>query len=132
MDQGGLRRLAEAVKFRREEDLDIGIAEACRRGGVGPATWVKIEAGEQLSDKMATRVYARVDRALGWAVGSCRAILAGGQATLVEQQTTIPPRLRKAFEQILADPAAPESVKVAIRTQLYPAVSPGSSERTAG
>lgn len=84
MDMPALQLLADAVKRRREEELDIGIREACKRAGVSPNTWLKVERGEAISERLAARVYGRIDRALEWKVGSCREVLAGGEPTLLD------------------------------------------------
>lgn len=82
MSTGDLERLASAVRARR---LALGLARKTA-AGVAPDTWKRIESGQRLR----AMSYAKVDQALNWAVGSCEAILAGGEPTLIEPSQADP------------------------------------------
>lgn len=82
MSTGDLERLARVVRARR---LERGLARKTA-AGVAPDTWKRIESGQRLR----AMSYAKVDQALDWAVGSCEAILAGGEPTLVEPSQVDP------------------------------------------
>ncbi|HEX5596348.1 MAG TPA: hypothetical protein VFX61_10075 [Micromonosporaceae bacterium] len=81
-----LERLATLVQERRLH-LRLGIEPAARAAGMSKDTWKKVEAGrEDVRDTS----YAGVERALQWAPGSCRRILAGGDPVIVEESTADP------------------------------------------
>lgn len=62
--------LARRVQERRLE-LDLSIDRAAEKAGMSPTTWTRVEQGQDVQP----RTYVRVDKALGWALGSCRQIL---------------------------------------------------------
>lgn len=80
-----LPRLAQAVKARR---LALGMArkKAAGEAGVAPDTWKRVEDGLPVREMN----YAKIDRRLGWAVGSCLVVAGGGSPTSVEQSATDP------------------------------------------
>jgi hypothetical protein len=72
-------RLATLAKRRR---ADLGLAlnfENAKAGGLSNRTWQRVESGLSIRDTN----YVKVDGLLGWAPGSCLAILDGGEPTLV-------------------------------------------------
>lgn len=72
-----LDRLAKAVKARRLE-LHPSRLAAATSAGVSKDTWAKVEDGLPVRDVS----YAKMDPALGWAVGSCLLIAEGGEPVL--------------------------------------------------
>lgn len=74
-----LGRLAKAVKARRLQ-LHPSRLAAAKSAGVSKDTWQRVEDGLLVRDVS----YAKMDRALGWAVGSCVAIAEGGEPVPVE------------------------------------------------
>jgi transcriptional regulator with XRE-family HTH domain len=74
-----LQRLAERVGQRRIE-CGLGIEPAARLAGMSKDTWKRVEAGKRVQDTS----YAKIDRALHWAVGGCADILAGREPLEVE------------------------------------------------
>lgn len=76
-----LDRLAERVKAHRLE-LYRSRLEAARAAGISKDTWQRVEDG--VPDIRETS-YAKIDRALGWATGSCIAIAEGGEPVLVDR-----------------------------------------------
>ncbi len=76
-----LRRLGRIIEDRLEELL-ITHKEAMQRADLSPATWNKIVKGT--GGPRRNNTYARVDRALGWTRGSCKAVLAGGKPTTIQ------------------------------------------------
>ncbi|WP_030670576.1 hypothetical protein [Streptomyces rimosus] len=76
-DRATCQRLARLVRERRVE-LRITKIEAARAAETTVTTYAKVEAGEAVRDV----TYSKVDHALGWASGSCRDILNGGEPTL--------------------------------------------------
>lgn len=70
----GRDRLAKYVRERRLE-LGLAIKRAAAQAGMSKDTWTRIERGETVRGMS----YAKVDTTLGWAVGSCEAILRGSE-----------------------------------------------------
>lgn len=75
-----LERLATRVQERRLH-LRLGIEPAARAVGMSKDTWKRVEAAQTVRDTS----YAGIERALHWAPGSCRRILAGGDPVIVEE-----------------------------------------------
>ena len=80
-------RLAAEISERRAH-LDKTQAEAATDGGVSLAVWSLLENGRSTSAR--PRTLAAVDRALGWAQGSARTILDGGEARLSDASSHQP------------------------------------------
>ncbi|WP_318205321.1 hypothetical protein [Streptomyces sp. SCL15-4] len=81
-----LDRLAKHVKAHRLAQYpsrDTAAATA----GVTRNTWKRVEEGEPVRES----TYAKVDKALGWAIGSCTAITEGGEPVLAGGTTTSSP-----------------------------------------
>lgn len=68
-----LDRLARAVKARRLQ-LHPSRLAAAAKAGVSKDTWQRVEEGDPVRDVS----YAKMDPALGWAVGSCLLVAEGG------------------------------------------------------
>jgi hypothetical protein len=108
-----LGRLAERVKAHRLALYPSRLA-AARAAGVSKDTWQKVE--EAMPD-IREASYAKIDQALGWAIGSCTAIADGGEPVLVDHPDNAAPTpapidaetlRRAAFEAARAKlPAAP-------------------------
>lgn len=89
-----LQRLARVVTERRLE-LRLGIQPAAAQAGMSKDTWKRVEAGQVVR----ATTYTAMDRALGWAAGSCRRVIEGGDPVAVEgvagspgvQKSPIPP-----------------------------------------
>lgn len=107
-----LDRLAKRVKAHRMEQYSSRDAAAAA-AGVTRNTWKRVEEGQEVRES----TYAKVDRALGWASGSCLLIAEGGEPVLVDEVLDLSvrsPRLtedavrRAAFEAAMAKmPNAP-------------------------
>lgn len=88
-----LDRLASAARSRRIQ-LNLPIRMAAEMASVSKDTWMRVERGEPVRHI----TYDKIEAALGWAVGSCRKILDGGEADLLEDAAdaggyiiTVPP-----------------------------------------
>jgi DNA-binding XRE family transcriptional regulator len=75
-----LDRLAKYVKAHRLE-LFASRKAAADVAGISKDTWQKVEEGAEVREV----TYAKVERALGWATGSCIAIAEGGEPVLVSE-----------------------------------------------
>ncbi|MFJ8146626.1 helix-turn-helix domain-containing protein [Streptomyces sp. NPDC096048] len=72
-----LDRLAQRVKAHRMEQYPSRDA-AAEAAGITRNTWKRVEEGQEVRES----TYAKVDKALGWAIGSCLAIAEGGNPVL--------------------------------------------------
>lgn len=86
-------RLAKRVKAHRME-LYPSRLEAAKAAGISKDTWRRVEEGMAVQEAK----LAKVDRALGWTVGSCVAIAEGGEPVLAD---------RRDGQDDPASPAAP-------------------------
>jgi transcriptional regulator with XRE-family HTH domain len=74
-----LQRLAERVKARRLE-LNLSIKRAATLASMSKDTWTRVETGANVHHV----TYDKVETALRWTVGSCRKIMDGGDAILLD------------------------------------------------
>ncbi|MFE4333997.1 hypothetical protein ACFRQM_32650 [Streptomyces sp. NPDC056831] len=74
-----LDRLASRVKVRRLE-LYPSRLTAAGAVGISKDTWRRVEEGLDAREL----TYAKIDRALGWAPGSCVVVADGGEPVLVD------------------------------------------------
>ena len=74
-----LGRLAKRVKAHRME-LYSSRDAAAAAAGMTKDTWQRVEEGRPVRESS----YAKADKALGWAVGSCIVIADGGEPVLVD------------------------------------------------
>lgn len=72
-----LDRLSGYVKKHRLE-LFTSRKAAADAAGISKDTWLRVESGLQVRES----TYPKIDRALGWAAGSCVAIAEGGEPAL--------------------------------------------------
>lgn len=72
-----LDRLAHSVKRHRMEQYPSRDA-AAEAAGITRNTWKRVETGDEVRES----TYAKVDKALGWAIGSCLIIAEGGNPVL--------------------------------------------------
>ena len=80
-NEQGWRRLAEAVRRRRDE---LGWTQPDVYSHGGPSI-DRIQAIEGVrTDSYSSRTLSKLERALNWKPGSCRAILEGGEPTLAQ------------------------------------------------
>lgn len=80
-NEEGWRRLAEAVRRRREQRDWTQLDVATR----GPVSIDRIQAIEGVrTDRYSARTITKLERGLEWESGSIRAILAGGEPTPLE------------------------------------------------
>lgn len=88
-----LQRLADRVADRRE-NLGLSVRRAAIAAGISKDTWTRVEK----SEKVNLSTHAAVEAVLGWAAGSCRKILDGGEPVLDTQGkiTAVPPDLLEA------------------------------------
>lgn len=80
-----LSRLAKRVKAHRLELYPSRLA-AAQAAGISKDTWHRVEDGDEVRES----TYAKIDRALGWATGSCAAISEGGEPALVGEAAPPP------------------------------------------
>lgn len=80
-----LNRLAQYVTKRRHE-LGMGRDAIARTVGLAKGTWTRLEQGHPIRDVN----YARVDRALHWAAGSCMSVADGHEPVLVQEGELAP------------------------------------------
>lgn len=85
MESRDLERLKNAVKARRLE-LGLGQKKAAELADVAKDTWRRVEAATLVREMN----YAKIDQALGWAVGSCILIAEGGEPVLAEPSEADP------------------------------------------
>ncbi|MZE79612.1 hypothetical protein [Streptomyces xinghaiensis] len=100
-----LDRLAERATRRRLE-LGLGVEPAARSAGISKDTWKRVERGARVRDTS----YAHMERALGWAPGSCRLVLSGGEPVPVERA--------KADPEVVIASLPREEVEASIRQAL--------------
>lgn len=94
-----LDRLAERVRAHRA-GLLMSRNAAATAAGISKDTWLRVEKGLVVWDSK----YVQVDRALGWADGSCIAIAEGGEPVLVDRPDGGPaPAAAPAAAPIRAD-----------------------------
>lgn len=74
-----LARLAGRVKAHRLE-LFPSRKAAADVAGISKDTWQRVEEGMEVRES----TYAKIDRVLGWAIGSCVAITVGGEPVLAD------------------------------------------------
>jgi hypothetical protein len=79
-----LDRLAKRVKAHRLELYPSRLA-AARAAGISKDTWRKVEEGLYVQEGK----LARIDKALGWATGSCVAVADGAEPVLVDASGAI-------------------------------------------
>jgi hypothetical protein len=75
-----LRRLAARVLERRLQ-LNLSIKRAADLADLSKDTWMRVESG----DNVRHMTYDKIETALGWTVGSCRKIMDGGEAVLLDE-----------------------------------------------
>lgn len=78
-----LERLAERVQLRRAE-LGLDVEPAARSVGMSKDTWKKVEGIGAPPARVRDTSYAKIDRALLWAVGGCLDVLAGREPIEIE------------------------------------------------
>lgn len=74
-----LQRLASRVAARRLE-LNLSVRRAAALAVMSKDTWQRVELGRPVQNL----TFDKVESALGWTVGSCRKILDGGEAILLD------------------------------------------------
>jgi hypothetical protein len=75
-----LDRLAKYVRLHRLELYPSRLA-AATAAGISKDTWARVERGLDVQEPK----YTQIERALGWATGSCMAIAEGGEPVLVDR-----------------------------------------------
>lgn len=80
-----LGRLAKRVRAHRLELYPSRLA-AAQAAGISKDTWHRVEEGDEVRES----TYAKIDKALGWATGSCVAISEGGEPALVGESLARP------------------------------------------
>ncbi|MGQ5576697.1 hypothetical protein [Streptomyces sp. ECR3.8] len=74
-----LDRLAKSVKAHRMQQFPSRDA-AAETAGITRNTWKRVEEGLEVRES----TYAKIDKALGWSIGSCITITEGGNPVLVD------------------------------------------------
>ena len=80
-----LDRLARYVTKRRH-DLGMGRDAIARTVGLAKGTWTRLEQGSAIRDVN----YAKVDKALHWAVGSCVSVAEGREPVPLQEGEVAP------------------------------------------
>lgn len=80
-----LGRLAKHVKAHRLELYPSRLA-AAQAAGVSKDTWQRVEEGEPVRES----TYVKIDRALGWAAGSCFLVAEGGSPVFIDTSDARP------------------------------------------
>lgn len=116
-----LRRLGELVTARRTK-LRLSVRAAGRLAGSTNTTWQRVEDGKSVRDL----TYAAVEYVLRWDAGSCKAVLAGGEPTVIDDNPPqeAPRQDAEADEQpeLIANGDGYEEWKPAVATDLRDAV----------
>ncbi|PNE37280.1 hypothetical protein [Streptomyces noursei] len=82
VDENPLQRLADVVRRRRVE-LELNKIDVANGAEITIRTYMKIEDAKPVRDV----TYGKIEKALGWAPGSSREVLQGGQPAVVEYLT---------------------------------------------
>lgn len=82
-----LVRLGKRVKAHRHELYPSRVAAAKAAGGMSKDTWKRVEDGLEVREG----TYAKIEKALGWASESCKAIADGGEPVLVDTSRAASP-----------------------------------------
>lgn len=93
-----LGRLAKRVKAHRLE-LYRSRLVAAQAAGVSKDTWRRVEEAEEVREAS----YAKIDKALGWAIGSCVAITEGSEPVLVDESGSTAPIAPTSARQLSAE-----------------------------
>ncbi|MFG2826041.1 helix-turn-helix domain-containing protein [Streptomyces sp. NPDC048434] len=80
-----LDRLASYVTARRH-DLGMGREAIARTVGLAKGTWTRLEQGAAIRDVN----YAKIDKALSWAAGSCMSVAAGRDPVVLHPKELAP------------------------------------------
>lgn len=78
-----LGRLAKHVKAHRME-LFTSRKAAADTAGVSKDTWQRVEEGLDVRET----TYVKIDKALGWASGSCLIVAEGGSPVFIDSRTS--------------------------------------------
>ncbi|MFF4834039.1 helix-turn-helix domain-containing protein [Streptomyces sp. NPDC001315] len=108
-----LDRLGRRVKAHRLQ-LYPSRKAAADVAGVTKDTWQRVEEGRPAREVS----YAGIDRALGWAVGSCVAIAEGGEPVLVDAADDASPALTPAPTGRLSAEAVRKAAYEAVRSTM--------------
>lgn len=111
-----LRRLAACVERRRLQ-LNLSVIRASAAAGVSKDTWKRVERGQIVRHLS----YDKIEQALLWSIGSCRKIMDGGEAVLLDGDP--------ADSQIRSVP--PEDLEVEIRDAVQGALISTTDDLTA-
>jgi transcriptional regulator with XRE-family HTH domain len=76
-------------------ELGLSLDALAEQAGMSRDTYRRIEAGRAVRDL----TYAQTEGALGWAPGSCVAILGGGEPTPASDVTDPPPAAARAITE---------------------------------
>lgn len=90
-----LERLAKHVRAHRLQQYSSRDAAAAA-AGVTRNTWKRVEEGQDVRES----TYAKIDQALGWAVGSCDLIANGDEPVLADAGPVAPSAPRMTEEEI--------------------------------
>ncbi|WP_438479119.1 hypothetical protein [Streptomyces asiaticus] len=79
------RDLDRLARIATERRLELGLARNKKAAeiGISKDTWKRLERGEPIRDIN----YSKIDGALDWAVGSCVAVMEGGNPIPIEAGT---------------------------------------------
>ncbi|GAA2199785.1 MULTISPECIES: helix-turn-helix domain-containing protein [Streptomyces] len=106
-----LDRLAKYVKAHRLELYPSRLA-AAQAAGISKDTWHRVEEGEAVRDS----TYAKIDKALGWAAGSCLVIAEGGEPVFAGEATTSSARTSASLSEEQARKMAWDTARATLPT----------------
>lgn len=78
-----LNQLARTVTDRRHQ-LGLSVLRAATLASISKDTWARVEGGQPVRHM----TYEKIEAVLGWAAGSCRKIMGGGEAVLLDDIDT--------------------------------------------
>jgi transcriptional regulator with XRE-family HTH domain len=78
MSEPDLQRLAGAV-YNRRLQLNLSMRRVAEMAAVSKDTWMRVEDGKPVRHM----TYDKIESTLGWATGSCRNVMEGGEALLL-------------------------------------------------
>jgi hypothetical protein len=105
-----LDRLGEQVKAHRLELYPSRLA-AAQAAGMSKDTWQNVEEGGEAQDM----TYRKIEKALGWAAGSCLVVADGGSPVLASGTASdSAPAPRRMFDKKEARSAAFEAARKAL------------------
>lgn len=122
------QRLGGLVALRRKE-LALSMRAAADAAGIGRPTWTALE---QASRETEAYIYARVERVLGWKLGSIEVVLAGGQPLVeTDPERHANHRGRRSSDDLIRDIWADPELDIDQKERYVQLVTRAEAERNA-